>query len=213
MKKKVLILSPHTDDGELGAGGYISKLFREGNEIHWVVFSSARASVPDAMDDDVLANEFKAVMEYLEIPKDRFTLFDYEVRRLNENRQDVLELLVKIRNDFDPDLVIGPSLKDFHQDHQVVANEMIRAFKSSASILCYELPWNHIQFENQYFVELTEDDINKKLKMLSFYESQLVKGRVYFSEDFIRGLASTRGVQIGAKYAEAFEVLKWIERK
>lgn len=211
MNKRTLILSPHTDDGELGAGGLISRLLENKCEIHWMVFSSARASVPEGYPDDTLSQEFKSVMNSLNISESDYTLFDFRVRRLNENRQDILESLVRIRNEFQPELVLGPSLNDFHQDHQVVANEMIRAFKTSSSILCYELPWNHIKFENQFFVKLEERHIKNKLRLLSHYKSQLIKGRDYFSEEFIRGLASTRGVQVNTKYAEAFEVLKWIE--
>ncbi|MFW5916505.1 MAG: PIG-L family deacetylase, partial [Bacteroidota bacterium] len=34
--------------------------------------------------------------------------------------------------------------------------------------------------------------------------------RYYATEDFIYSLAKTRGVQINADYAEAFEVIRWI---
>src|SRR5690625_2408047 len=156
MKSKILILSPHTDDGELGAGGLISKLIENNRDIHWMVFSSARASVPEGYSDDTLAVEFRNVMNSLNISEVDYTLFDYKVRRLHENRQNILESMIEIRNKFNPELVLGPSLNDFHQDHQVIANEMVRAFKSSSSILCYELPWNHIKFENQFFVKLEE---------------------------------------------------------
>ncbi len=38
------------------------------------------------------------------------------------------------------------------------------------------------------------------------------KIRSYLNPDFIRGLALTRGTQIEEKYAEAFEVIKWVIR-
>ena len=119
--------------------------------------------------------------------------------------------LIKIRKEFSPELVIGPSLNDFHQDHSVVANEMIRAFKTSASILCYELPWNHVKFETQFFVKLNESHIKNKITILDFYKSQLQVNRHYFSTNFIKGLAHTRGAQVNTEYAEAFEVVRWIE--
>ena len=34
--------------------------------------------------------------------------------------------------------------------------------------------------------------------------------RPYATEEFVRGLARTRGTQIGVKYAEAFQVFRWI---
>lgn len=207
---KVLILSPHSDDAELGAGGLISRLLEEKKEILWMVFSTARESVPEGMPKNTLATEFQNVMKSVGIKEKNYIIFDYKVRRLNENRQDVLESLVKVKNDFKPDLVLGPSINDYHQDHQVVATEMIRAFKTNASIISYELPWNNIKFENQMFVKLEEKHINQKIKLLGNYKSQLAKNKPYFSEDFIRGHAIARGTQISTKYAEAFEVLRMI---
>ena len=130
-------------------------------------------------------------------------------KKLDSHRQEVLDELVKIRKEFRPDLVIGPSLNDFHQDHSVVSKEMIRAFKTSSSIICYELPWNHIKFDTQMFIELKFEDIECKLQMMSHYKSQMEVERHYFTEDFIKGIACTRGTQIGKKYAEAFEVIRW----
>jgi len=54
----------------------------------------------------------------------------------------------------------------------------------------------------------TLEHIVKKVEALKCYESQ--KDRLYLSEEFIRSLAQTRGVQIDAKYAEAFEIIRWI---
>ncbi len=203
---KILILSPHTDDAEIGAGGTICK-FKNKYDLLWVVFSTCEDSLPKGMPKETLINEFNKVNEFLDIQS---KIFDFKVRRLDQHRQEVLEHLVKIKQTFKPDLVIGPSLNDFHQDHKVVANEMIRAFKTSASIICYELPWNNIQFNTQMFVELTRTHIEQKLKMLGFYKSQIVERYYPFSDEYVKGLAAVRGAQINRKYAEAFEVIRWI---
>jgi len=161
-KKNVLILSPHTDDAELGAGGTIIKLLENGNNIRWIVFSSAEESVPDGFDNDSLKKEFQMVTEELKLSADQFEIHNFKVRYLHEQRQEVLQLLYDERKRYKPDLVIGPSQNDVHQDHQVVSNEMIRAFKNTTSILAYELPWNHFNFNSQYFVRLNEKIIQKK---------------------------------------------------
>jgi len=207
--ENILILSPHTDDAELGCGGTISKFQREGKNILWLAFSTASESLPSHLAPDTLKNEFTGVARHLGLKENQFRTYDYKVRKLKESRQEILEELVKVGKEFNPDLVIGPSLNDYHQDHQVISNEMIRAFKTKASILCYELPWNHIEFKTQFFVQLNEDDIRMKQEMLTFYESQVVVNRHYFTEDFVRGIACTRGTQINTKYAEAFEVIRW----
>lgn len=207
---KILLLSPHTDDVELGAGGTVQKFLEEGKQIYWIVFSTAEESLPAHMDKDTLEREFVSVMKQLGVEPSHYMINRFKVRKLHERRQEILELLVKVRKEFNPDLVIGPSLNDFHQDHVVVANEMVRAFKSSASIICYELPWNHVSFNTQFFVQLETRHIKRKLEVLKLYKSQVIKERNYFSNEFIFGLAKTRGVQINNNYAEAFEVIRWI---
>ena len=206
--EKILVLSPHTDDAELGAGGFISKLIAENKVVYWVVFSTAEESLPANLPKDTLAREFENVVKYLNLKESNYKIFNFSVRKLNEKRQEILETLIKLKKEINPDLIIGPSLNDYHQDHQVVCQEMIRAFKTSASIISYELPWNHLEFKSQLLVKLNEENLNKKIEMLKFYKSQVMVSRHYFSEDFIRGLAFSRGAQVGTKMAEAFEVIR-----
>lgn len=203
----VLVLSPHTDDSELGAGGTIHRLQRQGHDIHYVVFSACDESLPEEKQGQ-LAEEFENVMDLVD--PTAYYMFDYVVRRFNERRQDILEDLVRIRDDVQPDLVIGPSLNDAHQDHGVVAREMQRAFKNGPSIISYEQPWNHVSFETQLFASLEATDVEWKLRQLQEYDSQLEQGRPYFDEEFIRGLATVRGIQGDTQYAEAFEVIRWV---
>lgn len=209
--KRILILSPHTDDAELGCGGSIINFIEQNKQILWVVFSTADESLPENMQKNTLKDEFMEVAKKLSLKDNQVIINNFKVRYLHERRQDVLELLIKIRHDFKPDLVIGPSLNDFHQDHVVVANEMVRAFKSTSSIISYELPWNHVNFNTQFFSRLTKNHIEKKIDLLTSYKSQLQKDRLYFSGKFIEGLARTRGIQVNTEFAEAFEVIRWIE--
>jgi len=206
---KVVVLSPHTDDSELGAGGTISRLSREGHEIHYIVFSTCAQTLPPSKEN-MLRDEFEEVVKLVS-PTDYYIL-DYTVRRFNERRQDVLDDIVRIRDEVKPDLVIGPSPSDYHQDHMIVAKEMIRAFKTNSSIISYELPWNHLTFDTQMFFKLDKIDIDHKIEQLSKYKSQIErKKRLYFEEEFILGLANVRGVQCETQYAEAFSVFRWIQ--
>jgi len=206
----VLLLSPHTDDVELGCGGTVIKLLEAGHSILWMVFSTAEESLPVGLPKDTLMKEFAAVMGDLGMSEKNYEVFGFGVRHLDEHRQEILDELVQVRKHLQPDIVIGPSLKDFHQDHNVVANEMVRAFKASSSIICYELPWNHVTFDTQLFVRLGREHISRKVEILNNYESQLIGGKEYFSEEFVYGLARIRGLQCNSEYAEAFEVVRWM---
>ncbi|MDE9428663.1 PIG-L deacetylase family protein [Xenorhabdus bovienii] len=203
----VLILAPHTDDGELGAGGTIAKLIENGKKVTYVAFSTAEESVPKGMAKDILKTEVKAATQALGIKSENLIIFNYQVRKLNYARQEILENLIEIRKNNNFDLVLMPSLKDIHQDHTTIAQEGLRAFKNT-TIFGYELIWNNLSFDTTCFIKLDKHHIQKKLSALHKYESQ--KNRDYMSEDFIFSLARTRGVQIGTKYAESFEVIRCV---
>jgi len=210
-RRKILVLSPHTDDAELGCGGAISKFIEDKHDIYWVVFSTAEDSLPRGLPKDTLSREFIEVTKALRLKDNQYEILNYRVRYLHEKRQEILEKIVQVRNSFQPTLVIGPSLNDLHQDHIIVANEMVRAFKSSATIISYELPWNHLTFNTQLLIRLKRKHLVKKYQILSKYKSQFLKNRNYFSEEYIFGIAATRGVQASCDYAEAFEIIRWIE--
>ncbi|MGZ4107506.1 MAG: PIG-L deacetylase family protein [Tumebacillaceae bacterium] len=204
---KILVLAPHTDDAELGCGGLIARMLEEGADVYVATFSTAEESVPDGSPRDTLKQEFFLAMEQLQVPRENLYVFDYPVRRLSYFRQDVLEDLVKLSRELKPELVLLPSGQDVHQDHQVLHAEGLRAFKDR-SVLGYELPWNHIMFSAQAFVELEPRHIERKWQALQMYRSQIELSRSYFTKEFIEGLAKVRGTQIKAQWAEAFEVLR-----
>lgn len=204
---KILVLAPHTDDGEFGCGASISKFINENRDVYYAAFSLAEESVPPPYPKNILETEVKAATKELGILPDNLLLFRYRVRRFAQFRQEILEDLVKLNNDLKPDLVFMPSLNDLHQDHTTIAHEGLRAFKKT-SILCYELPWNNISFSTNCFINFTEKELEAKLRALNCYDSQ--KNRSYASEEYIRSLAITRGTQIGTRYAEVFEVVRWL---
>ncbi|MEN9348449.1 MAG: PIG-L deacetylase family protein [Flavobacteriales bacterium] len=205
--KRILVLAPHTDDGELGCGATIAKQIEKGDEVYYVAFSICSRSLPAGWAPDTLAKEVALATKELGLPNENLILFDFDVRRFYDVRQDILEEMVKLKKQIQPDIVYVPSPTDIHQDHQVISQEGLRAFKN-CSLLGYEMPWNNIAFNTRAFSIVDDNHIQKKINALEKYETQ--KQRTYLNPDFIRSLATTRGVQIGVKYAEAFEVIRWM---
>lgn len=205
--RKILVLAPHTDDGELGAGGFISLLVEQGAEVHYAAFSSAEESVPDGYPRDILKIEVINATSRLGIKPDNVYVYGYVVRKLNYHRQDILDDLIALRKRVEFDLILMPSLSDIHQDHRVIAEEGLRAFKNN-TIFGYELIWNNLTFNTTAFIHLSERHVEAKILSLGEYKSQGC--RSYMSRKFIESLAVTRGVQIGAEYAECFEVIRLI---
>lgn len=203
--KRVLVLAPHTDDAELGCGGTLSRLLEEDVSVYVAAFSTAEKSLPPGAPTKLTQEEFTEAMRLLGVPEENVQVYDFPVRGFSAYRQDVLEELVKLRNQIKPDAVFLPSSSDIHQDHQVIAAEGLRAFKEK-TVWGYELPWNQITFSAQAFVTLERRHLEAKWRALTAYRSQFHLRRPYFAQDFIEGLARIRGIQVKAEYAEAFEV-------
>jgi len=209
MFNTILILAPHTDDGEFGCGGSISRFIEEGKNIYYAALSRAEESVPDEFPPDVLEQEVREATRVLGIPSSNLIVERFPVRKLAQYRQEILEVFIRLKQDLEPDLIFLPSPDDLHQDHHAVSLEGLRAFKT-CTILGYEIPWNNITFNTRSFIHLEERHVERKIEALRCYRSQI--NRQYASADFIQSLARTRGVQIGVEFAETFDVLRWVIR-
>jgi N-acetylglucosamine malate deacetylase 1 len=203
--RKVLVLAPHTDDGEFGCGGTLARLVENGTEVRYVAFSIATRSLPEGFPPDTLAREVREATTELGIPESQLTVHDFEVRTFPEHRQEILELLIALWEDWEPDAVLQPSLRDIHQDHQVIAAEGLRAFKRT-TILGYEIPWNNFNFDYQAYFALEKDHVERKVRALSKYESQ--QHRRYSDPEYIWNVARTHGINVNREYAEVFEVYR-----
>lgn len=195
--RTVLVLSPHTDDGELGAGGTIARLVEEGAEVRYVAFSTGSAA-----DREVLA-----ATHILGIPGERVEILRFPTRRFPEKRQDILDIMIGLRGAFPPDLVLAPA-RHTHQDHAVVRQEAIRAFKHSC-VLGYEQSWNDVEgFVPECYFKLKKRHVRAKCEAWACYRSQ--QERAYAGDEVFWGMAAMRGTAVGVRYAEAFEVVRWV---
>src|SRR5919109_2181701 len=184
--RKALVLAPHTDDGELGCGGTMARLVEAGCEVRYVAFSIATRSLPSGFEPDTLAREVREATAELGIAESNLTVHDFDVRTFPERRQDILELLVALWDEWQPDVVFQPSHHDVHQDHQTIAQEGLRAFKRT-TILGYEIPWNNFDFAYGAYVALEKRHIERKVAALAHYASQ--QHRRYTNRDYVWNLA------------------------
>ncbi|MFN5889773.1 MAG: PIG-L deacetylase family protein [Bacteroidota bacterium] len=203
----ILLLSPHTDDAELGCGASIAKFIRQGKKVYYAAFSACEQSVLPEFPKDILIHEVREATSELGIRPENLFLFRYEVRTFNYKRQEILDDLIRLREQLKPDTVLMPCLHDIHQDHKTLAEEGLRAFKF-CNVFCYELPWNNLNFNTAAFEVVAEEDVLCKVKALDRYKSQA--HRSYANEEFLRSQLRMRGVQVSRRYAEAFEVVRMI---
>ncbi|MCL1067039.1 PIG-L family deacetylase [Shewanella olleyana] len=202
---RILVLSPHTDDGEIGAGAFINKLIQSGAEVKYIAFSSCKESLRDGFEPDTLVKECQLATATLGISN--IEILDYPVRKFNEHRQSILEKLIKVRAKFQPDLVIVPSSSDIHQDHSVIFNEGQRAFKNT-TLIGYFFPWNCINFSADLVVEVSADDVKAKENSIACYKSQ--SHRFYAQEGYMRNMCQQQGSNTGLGFSEVYEVIRWV---
>lgn len=204
MSKRIFILSPHADDGILGCGGVISKFIKRKYEVFYLVFSDGTPVIHSC----IVTEEIQKAGRILGIPKDCIWIKSWKTRTFEKYRQAILDWMIRLERKWKPDMVFVPSSQDFHQDHMTIFREALRAFKFSSTLLGYEELWNNLKFGTTCFIQIEASDLGRKSLALKCCSSQ--KDRYYFSDGFAQSLALVRGTQIKTKYAEAFEILRWI---
>ena len=194
--KRALILSPHTDDAELGCGGTISKMVEDGWNAHVIYFSAVGDRYPNLVEEATNSGKILGVSN---------EILDFETRFFPRDRQAILQALYDHSRKKSYDIVFTPTTTDIHQDHGVVTSEAKRAFRN-CTLLGYELPWNNLEVNLNCFIPLEERHVKKKILALECYNSQ--KHNPYFNEKFFRSVVKMRGIQLAKDYAEGFETIK-----
>jgi len=196
----ILVIAPHADDAELGAGASISRWVEEGKEVHIANLSDTSNLNGEAYGAE-LRLEAKAASTSLGVPEGSVLFADFPLRNFDSKRQEILDYLVTLRRNLSPQLVIGPSAGDVHQDHGVVAREVQRAFKG-ATVLGFDTYWNMTIQRPEFVFEVSEKNLQAKLDALREYKSQST--RPYMHQEVIRGQARMRGLPNGFQFAESF---------
>ena len=93
--KKILVLSPHTDDGELGAGGCIYQSIKNGAEVFYVAFSDCKKSILGSYDTNILKKECIQSTKILGINK--IQILNFDVRVFTDKRQHILDKLIELK--------------------------------------------------------------------------------------------------------------------
>lgn len=189
---KYLFLASHVDDADTSCGGTIVKLISEGHFVHVISFT-------EEYDGVNLYPEFNQAM--LTLGVETYQSYIYKTRHLYERRQEIADL-IRYWSD-GVDYVFTHSKDCIHPDHRVIGEESLRVVKGN--LITYEQPWNMNEDPN-YFVELSQEQLDRKIAALTCYKSQA--HRPYMDPDFIRSWARYTGIKAGCQYAEGFKILR-----
>ena len=204
--RTILAIGAHPDDIEMGCGGTLAKLKKDGAEIYTAIMTKCEDECTKK-DSDTRIKEYYAAVKILGVKK--AFAFDFPNRHLPKHEIDITDEFSRLQEQIKPDLIFCPYLDDSHQDHSAVARSAVRSFRKDESIIQYEiLRYGSHTFTPNLFVDITKY-MPIKLKMLACHASQKER-RAYFDEESFKGLARTRGAQAGYDYAEGFVIYKML---
>ena len=128
--RSFLFIGAHPDDIEFGCGGTIAKATSQGIRCHTLVFSDCHESLPVFHSNpDLIVNESIEALKLLGVLTTDMRWLTFPVRNFDEHRSNILDILVKDYRDIEWERIYVPNQLDIHQDHNIMTQEGMRAFK------------------------------------------------------------------------------------
>lgn len=202
--KRTLFLGAHPDDIELGCGALIHHI----SPISDVLCVTLSDNQKNPLLNNVVDEHYRS-MEVLGVPKDKVILGDFTTRIFHDSRQDILEYFLKLRKDFNPDIIFVHSKQDIHQDHNAMTDEALRAYRG-ITVLGFDVVRSSYGFFPHFLVEVNEADVNAKLNALAQYKTY--QDKYYFDRDVLRATMIRHGTLAECSFAEGFDILRIVGR-
>lgn len=200
--KKVVFIGAHPDDIELGCGALIANI-QPHTDVYCVTLS-------DNQKNPLLNNVVKehyASMAVLGVERSHVILGEFETRRFMHQRQEILEFMLDLRKKLQPDMVFVHSAADLHQDHGTVTQEALRAFRG-ISVFGFDVIRSSHGFFPTFLVEVTPEDVEKKILALSEYKTY--QDKYYFSPELTRSILIRNGAICERPFAEGFDMMRLV---
>jgi LmbE family N-acetylglucosaminyl deacetylase len=198
----VLAIGAHPDDIELGCGGTIKAASKLGKKVIAVFMSKGEQSG----NPEVRPKESIEALSMLGVKEVYFGDFPDAEIPCSRQAIDFLESFFVANK---PQTILTHTVNDIHQDHRQVGWISMSAFRNAPKILAYETPRVTPSFSPTYFVDIT-NSVNDKWAALKCHFSQ--KTKRYITYESMVNLASFRGSQVNLPAAEAFEVIRYLEK-
>ena len=219
---KILVIAVHPDDETLGCGGTLLKHKANGDEIHWLIATDIKES--EGYGISTIKKRNKEITKI----EDLYGFTSVNKLGLSTTKVDTYSMSVlvsKISSVIDrikPDIIYLPFKGDVHSDHKYIfdaAYSCTKIFRhpfikklymmETLSETEFSLSTKEDSFVPNVFVDISEF-MDKKIKLMNIYESEIGKHPFPRSERNIRALATYRGATSGCNYAESFMLLKEI---
>lgn len=205
-RQVVLAIGAHPDDIEFGCGATLLRYREEGCDTHGLVLTGGERGNDGNGAADRRQEAYASAQV---IALSDLQLCDFPDAGLGVHRGAIKDTIEAAVTRIQPDIVFTHTPNDLHSDHKVVFEATREAVRGACTILCYENPNTPPGFNPQYYVDTT-GYLEDKITALAYHKSQ--SGKSYLDPEVVRGAAAFRGTQAKVKYAEAFEVVRVLEK-
>jgi LmbE family N-acetylglucosaminyl deacetylase len=197
--RSVVAVGAHPDDIEIGAGGLLLTLASAaaGLRVHYVLCTGTPIRQAEAR---------AAAAAFLPGADLSLALHDLPDGRLPGHWGQVKQILQGAAG-IEADLVLVPSQRDAHQDHRLIGELALSAFRNHI-VLQYEIPkWDGDLGRTNLYVPLEDDVARRKVELLhASFPSQ--KAHDWWDDEVFLGIMRLRGMECRSRYAEAFDCSK-----
>lgn len=230
-QKTLLVVAPHADDEVLGCGGLMQKVKQAGGKVY-VLFLTAgdtvdfsgqgNSNLQDRLTEVEKATSYMSVDGYrVAFPGNQYHLRLDTVAQKDlifeiESGENVSLQAVK------PDIIATSLHTHYNQDHRVASQatfaatrpmpEQFKAFQPL--VLGYEQvndTWHpHATQSANCYIELTEEEVDKKIIGYYQHASQVRTGHHPRSGTSIKTHARLRGAEAGVPFAESYYIYRLV---
>lgn len=218
---KVLVVAVHGDDETLGCGGTLLKHKAQGDDIHWLLITGPTKMHPLNFPKEVV-DKRNDTIEKVEKMYEFDSRFSLDFPTVFVHAVDFGELVSRVSsviNELKPNIIYMMSNNDVHSDHRVTFDAVYSCTKSFRYPFIDRVYMMETLSETEFapaitsktfvpnvFVDIT-DYIDKKLEIMSMYDTEVMDEPYPRSLSSIKALARVRGSRAGVMYAEAFQLL------
>jgi LmbE family N-acetylglucosaminyl deacetylase len=235
---KILVIVAHPDDEVLGAGGVILKHIQSGDEVKIIIMATGimarrKSGLKNETTYSIPNSELVKMKKEIEsLKKDAIraakmlSVTDISFYNLPDNEMDSISLLKVVKiieseiKNKKPDRIYTHHKHDLNIDHRIVFQACLTASRpinnKSIDLISFEVPssteWNYPNtFSPNYFVCINKQ-LSKKMKAMKCYKTELEKFPHTRSLEYIKINANRWGAISGNTSAEAFEIIRKIEK-
>lgn len=224
INKKILVIVAHTDDESLGCGGLIKKLSTS-NDIKAISFTNGVSSRSNQNHRQIIERKNSSIKASKILGFTWEEQYNFEDNKLDKiSLLEIIKLIEKHKKKFKPDIVLTHNFSDLNIDHRKIAEAALTAFRPEPKekleqFITFEVPSatdyrvlrNERNFIPNYFVNI-EKFIKSKINAIKCYKKEVKPYPHSRSIIGVKNLSKIRGNQSGLKYAEAFEIIRQIEK-